>query len=190
MPSMMRLSDDNRRGKLFRQHFAMRQPPRFRIILPPVQFFLAGLLGGCGLWQRAVILSRPFMSGQTLNDTTARFHIWPWPFKLAAVINMPAVIVGGLLSWVFGAFGVLVNDFTGFIFSLLLVPPLWYWIGSKLDFKSRLGAYWFLLLFTLASAGCSSFSFGYTSYLPFGVILWIVAGMTIRRRKLSRPIAR
>jgi hypothetical protein len=128
------------------------------------------------------------MQGQTFLDTTARFHVWPWQFKLATMFNMPALIGGGLLSWVIGALGGYVSDSTDFTFGLLFVPPLWFWIGVKLDSKSRQDAYCWLLLFTLASAACSILPFGHTSYLPLGVILWIVAGITIRRMKLGNAI--
>ena len=32
-------------------------------------------------------------------DTTARFHVWPWPYKFAFVSNFPAFMAGSLLSW-------------------------------------------------------------------------------------------
>jgi hypothetical protein len=68
---------------------------RFRTFLPIAECGFAALFGGLGLWQRSTILSRAgFGEGRTLWDSTARFHVWPWPFKFAVVMNTPA-----FLSW-------------------------------------------------------------------------------------------
>jgi hypothetical protein len=73
---------------------------RFRLLLPITQCGLAAIFGGFGLWQRYAILNRPvFFEGQTLWNSTARFHVWPWPYKFAAIANIPAFLLGVLLSW-------------------------------------------------------------------------------------------
>src|SRR5260370_2424836 len=78
----------------------MDRQSSLRNLLPAVQSAIAVLFGGTGLWQRSAILSRPWFSeGQTMWDTTARFRVWPWPYKFAVVSNFPAFMAGALLSW-------------------------------------------------------------------------------------------
>ena len=49
---------------------------KFRPLFPVVQSGLAALFGGWGLWERSAILNRVFtVDGQSLWDTTARFHV-------------------------------------------------------------------------------------------------------------------
>jgi len=67
----------------------MARETRFRTLLPVAQCALAALFGGVGLWQRSVILSRPFFGGEPLWNSTARFHVWPWPYEFAVVSNVP-----------------------------------------------------------------------------------------------------
>ena len=70
----------------------------FRVALP-IAFTVAGaVFGTIGLVQRAAILNQRLWENQTLWDSTARFHVWPWPYKLAAVLNLPALLGGMLLS--------------------------------------------------------------------------------------------
>ena len=76
----------------------MKHRNQFRLTLPASQTLLAAVLGGWGLWLRNSILSRPFWGDSTLWHSTARYHIWPWPFKFVAVLNMPALAAGALLS--------------------------------------------------------------------------------------------
>src|SRR5712692_164328 len=99
---------------------------QFRVLLPVAQCALAALFGGAGLWQRFAILSRPFLEGQTLWDTTARYHVWPWAYKFAAILNMPAFLAYALL-WVGFPEAVALAP------SLLLVALLWYRVGCRLD---------------------------------------------------------
>ena len=77
----------------------MARETRFRTLLPVAQCALAALFGGVGLWQRSVILSRPFFGGEPLWNSTASFHVWPWPYKFAVVSNVPAFFAGSLLLW-------------------------------------------------------------------------------------------
>ena len=76
----------------------MRKGSRFRMLLPAAETVLAGLFGGIGLWQRNQILDRPFLGGQPLWESTARFHVWPWPYKVAAISDLPAFLAGSLVS--------------------------------------------------------------------------------------------
>jgi hypothetical protein len=174
----------------------MAQGIQFRKILPIIQTALAVVLGGWGLWLRNSILSRPFLVGTTFWDSTARFHVWPWPFKFAAVLNMPAFLVGSLLSLPLGAIFPRLPELISIVPVLLLVPLLWYWIGSWLDNSHNADANknashrkWFLLLvFTAICAAASSIPRrlgGYVSYLPAGVAVWIIAALFISASKAA-----
>ena len=124
----------------------------FREILAAAQFVLTGVSGGVGLWQRVQILNEPFLDGATNWDTTARFHVWPWPYKFAAVANTPALLgslpfSSGIAMLIDGA-----SEFAEMIPCLLQVPVLWYWVGGRLEQRSVRARCLFLLLF-LAAAG-------------------------------------
>jgi len=71
---------------------------RFRTWLPLTQCLLGGIFGLLGAWQRVSVLDRAAFFDQTLWHTTARFHVWPWPYKLALSINLPSFFVGALLA--------------------------------------------------------------------------------------------
>src|SRR5882672_1266260 len=110
----------------------MVQINQLRRILPISQTALALSFGGWGIWIRDSILSRTFF-GSTLWNSTARFHIWPWPYKFAVVLNMPAFLVGLLLAWPLDTFRPGLSESVSLLPALLLVPLLWYSIGSGLD---------------------------------------------------------
>jgi len=157
---------------------------RFRILLPVAQCGLAALFGGIGLWQRSAILSRPFFEGQTLWDSTARFHVWPWPYKFAVVSNMPAFMAGALLTWPIGAAWPQLPESVQIAPSLLFVSMLWYWVGSRLDLRWSVAdkTPWIvLLIFTLVSLVGAFIPIGYVGYLPYGFMVWVVAALTISR---------
>lgn len=105
-----------------------------------MQLVLAGVSGGVGRWQQVQIRNEPFLNGASNWDTTARFHVWPWPYKFAAVANTPALLgslpfSSGIAMLIGGA-----SEFAEMIPSLLLVPVLGYWIGGKLEARySRWG---------------------------------------------------
>lgn len=179
----------------------MPQRMQFRRMLPILQTALAMLFGGWGLWARNEILSHSWMGW----SSTARFHVWPWPFKFAAVLNMPAFLAGSLLSWPIGNRWPGLPEFAQLSLSLLFVALLWYWIGSWLDRRQgvtdragdALKRPWMLLIvFGLvcavgASLPPSSFA-GYTTYLPYGVVVWMIVGLgmaalAIKRKFGSRP---
>ena len=105
----------------------MARKNKFCMLLPLGQCGLASLFGGFGLWQRSRILSRPgFFEGTTLWDTTVRFHVWPWPFKFAAVSNMPALLAGLLLSIPIGAIRPTLPEAVQLAPTLLFVVILWF----------------------------------------------------------------
>jgi hypothetical protein len=163
---------------------------QFRKTLPVVQTALALALGGWGLWIRNTILSRPFMEGTTLRESTARFHVWPWPFKFTAVLNMPAFLVGGLLSLPLGALYPALANWISIVLILLFVVLLWYWVGARLDNSPGTTRKWILLLtFGVTCAAASSLPRnvgGYVSYVPLGIVVWLLALVAIGRSKASR----
>jgi hypothetical protein len=156
---------------------------KFRKVLPASQTALAVLFGGWGLWIRNSILSQPFFGSSTLWNSTARFHVWPWPFKFAAILDMPAFLASSLLSWPLDYLRPGLPEWVSALPVLLLVWLLWYCIGSWTDKnvsseKNKNGERWtwiFLLLFIFVCAAASSISGfigGYTSYLVFGIAIW------------------
>jgi hypothetical protein len=157
---------------------------RFSGLLPAAQFCLAALFGGIGLWQRSAILSRPgFFAGQTMWNTTARFHVWPWPYKFATVLNLSAFLLGLVPSWLLGVIWPSAPEYVASFPALLLVPPLWCWVGYRLDRRwgTADGAPWIgLVIFMLISLGCALLPIGYTGYLPCGLALWGVTAVVFR----------
>jgi hypothetical protein len=170
---------------------------QFRRVLPISQTALTMLFGGWGLWLRNSILSRPFWGDSTWWDSTLRFHVWPWPFKFAAILNMPAFLASLLVSWPIDSLRPGLPEWISLSPSLLIVPLLWYWIGSWLDrrcsvtdrTRNPVRRAWILLLFfTVVGAVEASIPRnvgGYVSYLPFGIVLWIAVGFGVASRKLS-----
>lgn len=164
----------------------MVQINQLRRILPISQTGLALSFGGWGIWIRDSILSRTFF-GSTLWNSTARFHVWPWPFKFAVVLNIPAFLVGLLLAWPLDTLRPGLPESISLLPALLLVPLLWYSIGSALDQRriadknrSTLKRQLILLLvFTLICVAASSIPErvgGYVSYLPLGILIWATFG--------------
>jgi hypothetical protein len=100
---------------------------QFRRILPLSQVLLAAIFEGLGLWQRNRILSHDYLFGIGWN-TTARFHVWPWPFKFAVITNFPAFLAGLFLSWPIVAVWPKLHEAVQLAPSLLFVPVLWYWL--------------------------------------------------------------
>jgi len=159
---------------------------QLRSILPISQTALALLLGGWGIWIRDSILSQSFL-GSTLWNSTARFHVWPWPYKFAVVLNMPAFLIGLLFAWPLNVLRPGLPESASLLPALLFVPLLWYSIGSQLDqrriadknrstLKRQLS---FLFFFTLICAAASSIPEsvgGYVSYLPLGILTWATFG--------------
>src|SRR5215475_740898 len=118
----------------------MNPDTRFRTVLPLLETVLAASFGGWGLFERNAILSRPFW-GSTGWHTTAVFHVWPWPFKLAIILNMPVFLAGCFLPcWPLDFLGSAVPEWVCFLERLLLVPLFWYLLGSWADEKKRAAA--------------------------------------------------
>lgn len=164
----------------------------FRTVLPLLQTGIAGLFGGWGLWQRNYILSHSFLGW----NSTSRFHVWQWPFKFAAVLNMPAFLGGLFLSWPIERLCHTSSELLLNSPALFLVALLWYCLGRYLDGISnsnpgrasiRRTFLWGLVMcFMGISAVLAYLNTSYTSYLPYGVMLWIVVGARILGRKAYR----
>jgi hypothetical protein len=156
---------------------------RHKLIFALLQTIVAACVGGLGIWQRNQILNKPFFEGQTLRDTTAAFHVWPWPYKFAAIYNLPAVLGTGLLLvptrllWK-NAPGLL--DVT---ISLLLVFSLWYWVGAHVQLSWRSIA--LLGAFATAALVGAFLPLGYSGFLPFGVLLWLLVIPIARHRSFG-----
>ena len=166
---------------------------QFRKVLPALQTAIAISFGGWGLWLRNSILSRPFWSSTGWNST-AVFHVWPWPFKFTAILNMPAFLASGLLFWPLDYLWPGTPEWASALPVLLLIPLLWYWVGSWADEivsmeRGRIGEHWrwiWLMLFMLVCAAASSISAyvgGYTSYVLFGIGIWTVVGIGVKTSK-------
>lgn len=164
---------------------------RFQTILPVVEFGLAALFGSIGLWERAEILNRPgFGAGQTLWDSTARFHVWPWPFRFAAVMNLPAFLGWSLLGWPINLLWPTLPEGATTVPSLLLVATLWYWVGSRLDRRWKVSDWtpWFALFaFTVVSLAGALIRLGYVDYLSYGFIIWVIVALTVSRLTRTCP---
>jgi hypothetical protein len=166
-------------------------------VLPVAQTVLVTLFGGWGLWIRNSVLSQPFFLGSTGWQTTARFHFWPWPYKFAVIVNMPAFLAYGLLSWRFENLWAGRPERVYELPVLLLVPLLWYLMGWWADRMAGTGrtttsdrGLWILLVvFMLVCAALSSISGyvgGYTSWFVFGIVLWLIVGVGVLRKRKSK----
>lgn len=173
----------------------MAHGTQFRRILPIAQTLIAAVFGGWGLWLRNSVLSHPFLGDSTLWDSTARFHVWPWQLRFAAILNMPALLAGGLLSLPISIFRPGTPEIVSVLPPLLAVFLLWYWVGSWLDRgrsidtiggSNRSG--WILVVvFTAVCAGAASFPYrvGHlANYQMFGSVIWLLAAIGMRS---SRP---
>lgn len=173
----------------------MTRKIRLRTLLPVAQCGLAVLFGGVGLWQRHETLNQPWFGNQTLWDTTARLHVWPWPYKFAAILNMPAFIGGMLLSSLLGVFASKLPEIVQSAQALVFVPPLWYWVGSRLDRRlgemdgspSSKSAWAFLLVLILICLVGAFLPLAYVGYLPYGIAVWIAASLKRGRRANTVP---
>jgi hypothetical protein len=171
----------------------MKARLRFRTILPFVGVLTAALFGGIGLWQRSSILSRPFFENQTMWDTTARFHVWPWPYKFAAILNLPALFGDLLLTIPIDAIKSNLPDAVESAPTLLFAWFLWRWVGSRLDRRWKIAdkAPWIaLIVFTLVSlvGAFVNVIFLYTGYLPYGFILWTLVIIGLVRHTSKFPV--
>src|SRR5580704_14498212 len=150
----------------------MTQRYQFRRILPIVQTVVAIIFGAWGLWQRNAILGHSWFGW----NSTARFHVWPWPYKFAVISNIPAFLAGLLLSWPINNVWPGLSEPAQLLPCILFIPALWYWVGSRLDRKVAManGAsvsitkqLTLLLLFTLLCGVGALIPIGYVAYIPY-----------------------
>ena len=155
---------------------------QLRRLLPLSQTLLALVFGGLGLWQRTSSINNSWLGW----NSTLRFHVWPWPFKFAVVQNAPAFVIGLLMSWPLNILRLGLPEWVSLLPSLLLVPMLWYFIGSWLERrqvfgKTMLSPWTLLCIVTTVSflgALSSGWLFGsYTTFILFGVGYWIILGI-------------
>jgi hypothetical protein len=110
---------------------------------------------------------------------------------------MPAFLAGGLLSWFLEALWPGLHIPVSIVPVLLFVPLLWYWIGSWLDQSgnpdgnqnTRKRQWILLLLFTAVCLVGSSVPpklGGYTSYVPLGIAIWVIAIIGMKKSRISR----
>ena len=160
-------------------------------MLPLIQCPLAALFGGIGLWQRSAILNRPgFFEGTTMWETTVRFHVWPWPYKFAAVSNIPALLAGLLLTVPIGAVRPTMPEAAQLAPALVFVVILWFWIGSRLDRRwivTEKTPWIILLVFTLVCLVGALIPMGYTGFLPYGSLVWLAIAIPLRRITKAAP---
>ena len=156
---------------------------RFRQLLPALQVALTALFGGWGLWQRNQILSHDYLFGTGWNST-ARFHVWPWPFKFAAISNLPALFAGSLLTIPISAVKPTLSEMLQLGPALFFVFLLWRWVGARLDRRwsgdDRTPWIAILVFMVLSSVG-ALLPLGYTGFLLYGFVVWVVASLVLSR---------
>ena len=143
---------------------------------------VAAVFGVAGLWERNRILSQPFFNGSTWWDSTARFHVWPWPYKLAAICDMPAFIAGSILMLPIGLVWPVLPEAWDLFPSLAFAALLWYWVGSRLEKYSPMTCWSSVVAFCVVSLAGASIPMGYyTGWLLYGGLMWCIAPLFLRR---------
>lgn len=109
--------------------------------------------------------------GGTGWDSTARFHVWPWPFRVAVILNFPAFVGSWPIAALIPNAG---NEFVSAVPALLLVPVLWYGVGGRMErWHPRRRGVFLASLFGVSLLG--ALVPGYTSFLPIGALVWAAA---------------
>jgi hypothetical protein len=158
----------------------MSRKTQFRILLPVIETFAAILVGGVGLWQRHQILNQRLFGDQTLWESTARYHVWPLPYRFAVISNIPAFLAAAILQWPVGELWPQLSEVSGSVLFVLFVPVIWYLLGSRLDSISKANERcWAILLLFTALAVAAMFTPGYVGYFSSGCILWIAFGAVV-----------
>jgi hypothetical protein len=66
----------------------------------------------------------------------------------------------------------------------MAVLVLWYWVGSRMDRRWSITERTPWIALAIFSSICLLGAFlriGYVGYVPYGLVVWIIAAMTIRR---------
>ena len=163
---------------------------QFRKVLPLLQTVVAISFGSWGLWIRNSILSSTFLGDSTGWDSTLRFHVWSRPLKFAAILNLPALLAGAVLSLPLGYFRTRFSGWAWVIPTLLCVSLLWYWLGRRADKyvtvekhpRGERRVWVLLLLFMLicaTSASTDELAGSHTIWVLFGIGIWLLVGVAI-----------
>jgi hypothetical protein len=155
--------------------------PWFRWLLTSIGASVAAVFGTLGLWERNLILSRPFFNSSTWWDSTARFHVWPWPYKLAVICNMPAFIGGWIILLPIRLVWPTLPGAWYLVPSVTLAALLWYWVGSRLETYSVITRWTWLFAFAAVSLTGTFIQMGYTGWQLYGALLWCIAALFLRR---------
>lgn len=166
----------------------MTRQTRYRVLLPVIQTIAALLFGGAGLWQRHAILNQRFIGDQTMWETTARFHVWPLPYRFAVVSNIPAFLAAGILEWPLTAVWPRMPEVVVFLLFVSCVPVLWYILGKRFDrTPSETNTYGKLFLAFAVLSIAAIFTPGYVGYVYSGILLWVAfAAIAARVLKATR----
>jgi hypothetical protein len=117
--------------------------------------------------------------------------VWPWPFKFAVIENLPAFLTGVLLSWPISIAKPDLPEAVQLSPCLLLLAILWYLIGLALDRRwhvcEKVPWIW-LAVFTGAGVAGAVIPIGYTGYLPYAAIVWLVTALLFRHT--MKPLQR
>jgi hypothetical protein len=173
----------------------MTRTIQFRKALPVVHTIFAVFFGGAGLFLRDALLNRPFLSNPVVYEPTLRSFIWPWPLKFAAILDMPAVLAGILLSWAIAQIDQLrpaLPAWTSVLSMLIFIPLLWFAVGAWLDRTLRASQIkspdtaWNLCLLFIAISAITTVSA--TKFVVFGALLWLALAMAIAAHALLKWI--
>jgi len=154
---------------------------RFRLWVAALGTAITEGCGAVGLWQRNHVLSQSLFMGQTLWDSTARFHVWPWPFKVAAIWAFPAFLGGSIVMMPVNLLIPTVPEAAELLPTGALL--LWYWVASKLEWYSPTIRWALLGIFLALSLSGAILPLGYTGWLPFGALMWCVTTLLLRRQQ-------
>jgi hypothetical protein len=155
---------------------------RFRFLIAITGTIMAEAFAAVGLWQRNHILSQSFFMGTTLWESTARFHVWPWPYRFAAILALPAFIGGSMVMLPFRLFVHNIPEAADLLPTAALSLLLWYWVASKLEAYTPVTRWTSLCVFLALSLAGAFLPLGYTGWLiPYGALAWCIAAFVLRR---------
>jgi hypothetical protein len=120
-------------------------------------------------------------------ETTASMHFWPWPYRFAVILNLPAALAG------IPFYGRAASEVVAGIVSLLLTLPLWYWIGFRFDRtcgakRSGYLSFWLFLLAIVVSSFSGALYFDYSiDYLLYGAGMWMATALAVAVLTKTKP---
>jgi len=143
---------------------------------------VAAVFGAIGFWERNRILSQPFINDATMWESTARFHVWPWPYKLAVICNMPAFVAGSIIMVPIRLVWPGIGEAWDLLPSVLLTALLWCWVASRLATRSTIIRWTWLSVFAVLSLTAALIPMGYyPAWRLYGALTWCVAVLFLRR---------